>query len=1560
MGAQKAVGKYAGQIRDSKIKIETNEGAISKRGSKWKLALRGVRNKQQMLVNEAKTAQSKIKADRTREAGAKNAAKVLDRSQEKVAKQIAATNDAIMDAEDELRKTGLPSRADSLNRARDRLKKLFEEKKRAKKVASKEEAKVGQAAQTARLTKMGMSKAGFLEKDLSTELKAREVSEKDITKKKAAIKAGEAKEKKEHKQIQEAMLKRQKEDKAEMAANEKAAEIQQAKAVSLVASLEADLASAKDGFARAETGVRKATTEAAKAEDAQFRKKADLKKARNMLEDTKAKYATAKDEETAAKKAATIAKQKAAQAADSIKPAKNELAIATDSLKTVTESLSAKEKEVSAAKTAVQKGKDALATNRAALKAAWTKEDKVRLTATVQESVKSVAKLENHQDALDQRLQALKAQQQSKKLEVEKAKSGLDQAEKIAHDKKEAALADAAAETKKAKDARLRADATDSVIKLATDNIASLNEANFHAKRRYARDKRNLANQKAQLRKYQNKETALAKKTADAKVSAAKLKAVNAIRMKGEKAKEKANQAKLAEEAASSVAAKEKQAVTSEKVEEEKEQSTEAKIASLKHQLSEAKKNDKKVADAAFAAATQPTTGIARKSATASLKQKKLGETVEAARKSAKEEKLATFKFAQAKKKYRDAVQSKEKATKEYMFRTSERSIKGNSRRMTEFKEQKSNAGDEIRSTKARRDREEVSYEAAEEHFKNTRSALKTTVKKTALLRSKAKRLRLDQKNAMASLENSSDNELIEAKGQLRTVNSRLKANQRKQDAAEKTHDKLKRVLVIARENFRAAKKKKASLNAKIATLMKHKRKMAVKLKIESQYGVKNGKLRDHLKDLRSGVVKAKKEMTKARDVMEEAKEAKDDIDRTRLAESMDYKAAKSDLDATVAAAKRKDDAAVQASKDAEAKRVLRKELNLAEEKLKVEASTVKVQSAEDTYLAKLKKKSAAEAKEKVEEEKAAVKKEEKAASKVEAKEAKVDAKEASKVSANTPASYRAQQKHIQDLVDAVDIDKLVARSKRALAKRILDRQGKPVPKDPDPEPLSDREKKEKEELEEKKLKFMKKEEIRKVAEMKAAQKAAADAKEQGIVKEAETKVANKNAVKKAELDRVANNDKARAARDRAENSLERVEAKWDVTVEKGDPKQVRALAIKLKVAKQRLQNRAANIKTVTREAQDTKTAGADKLVEAKAKAVSDEEQVSAKIKMASQKAADLVQVDVKRAESVANKVEKEKKKITPPSPKKKEDWQKAYENVVQVAKPTASGKKPPGKTRSQERAEKSYAVIQRANVMIEKIKKLNEMSKDNSKAPTVDKGKTNEALNVAKAKELATEAEKHAQVAAVAAKNVAAISGQPPSADTEAALAKAKAEETAAKEKADEALAQAKKAAKAGGKESKAIEKKAEAKAEQAKLKAKADKEAAKAEKSKVEAKKKETQAAVKVAEEKAKAAKGSGDKTAVAAATKKADKAKQKEKLAKIKADAKAVPVTDKTAVAAKVIEKTDINDIPGVSSLHTQSVTEIAKARFAQLIASGDIKVPTKAKSAPIAADKAAKKP
>merc|ERR1711959_579084 len=113
---------------------------------------------------------------------------------------------------------------------------------------------------------------------------------------------------------------------------------------------------------------------------------------------------------------------------------------------------------------------------------------------------------------------------------------------------------------------------------------------------------------------------------------------------------------------------------------------------------------------------------------------------------------------------------------------------------------------------------------------------------------------------------------------------------------------------------------------------------------------------------------------------------------------------------------------------------------------------------------------------------------------------------------------------------------------------------------------------------------------------------------------------------------------------------------------------------------------------------------------------------------------------------------EKEEKKITPPSPKKKEDWQKAYENVVQVAKPAANGKKP-GKSRSQERAEKSYAVIQRANVMIEKIKKLNEMSKDNSKAPTVDKGKTNEALNVAKAKELATEAEEKADAALEQAK---------------------------------------------------------------------------------------------------------------------------------------------------------------------------------------------------------------
>merc|ERR1719502_863206 len=73
------------------------------------------------------------------------------------------------------------------------------------------------------------------------------------------------------------------------------------------------------------------------------------------------------------------------------------------------------------------------------------------------------------------------------------------------------------------------------------------------------------------------------------------------------------------------------------------------------------------------------------------------------------------------------------------------------------------------------------------------------------------------------------------------------------------------------------------------------------------------------------------------------------------------------------------------------------------------------------------------------------------------AKEAAKPAKKAGEA----PASHKAAQAHIQKLVDDTDIGKLVTRSKRALAKRVLERQGKVAPKDPNPEPLSDKEKKE-------------------------------------------------------------------------------------------------------------------------------------------------------------------------------------------------------------------------------------------------------------------------------------------------------------------------------------------------------------------------------------------------------------------------------------------------------------------------------------------------------------------
>jgi len=1320
--------------------------------------------------------------------------------------------------------------------------------------------------------------------------------------------------------------------------------------------------------------VRKATTKTAQAEDKVFESKAAATRAAALIAETKKKHAAAVDEMTAAKKAGTIAKQKAAQAEATTKPAESELKIDQDALRTAKQSVIEKAKEVSTAKKALQKGKDAYAKNKAALAAAWTKSDKVRLTATVQENAQAVTKLSQDLDVLEKRHASLKAMEQSAMLKIQKSKAELDIAMRTAHAKKESLLSEAAKDMKTAAAAKARSETiSDSLANLKLQ-FGTMKQASKEAKRRYARDKRVLSEQKSAMKKYTNKEQRLVSQTASAKVNAAKLKEVNAIKIKAAKVADKAALAKIAETAASAAKKKEKSASTTVQLAESKEESTESKISSLKRQIEEANKRDKKVADIAFAAATQPTAGIARKSAKANLKKRKLGEAQKAASKGKAQAKSAAFIFVKAKKKYRTLVKSHEKLQKTFVFRSSERSIKGNNRRSTQIKGQDDAAGVDISNLGDVKNRDDVAYDSAKEHLLNVKKSLKASKLSQTKLKRKLKVLRVDQQSATAELSTTSGSaDIQKQKEKLVKLGEQIESTQGSLKTTVKTHKKLKKVLALATVDFTAAKRGVLTTVSKINHLKKYRRKLKLKLKKQIKFGTVTRQIKKEMEAAERARTDAKRKMSQARDVMEESKEESSDLDRSRLADSLSLKNAKADLASILAAQKAKESAAAQATKNEEAQRLLKKELVQQNQKLAAEKNTVKSVNAEDAFLAKLKKQTREEAQEKKEEAKAALNKEEEVAANAETKTAKVDAKEGGKVSKSAPASFKAQEAHIENLVDAVDIPKLIARSKRALAKKLLERQGKPVPKDPNPEPLSDKELKVQRELKEKKLKFMKKEEIRKVRELKAAQRAAAMAKEQGIVKEAESKAANKKAVKKAEEQRIANNMKtlndindARAQRDKAENRLARTEAKWETTVERGDPAQVKALALKLKVAKARMANQVTSIKTLKRQVEDVKTAGANKLVEAKAKAASSEERVEAKIKMAADKASSLVKKDAKKAEAVANKVEKDKKKVakltksTPP--KNKEDWQKAYENVVSSAKP---GNKP-GKSRSQERSEKAYAVIQRAELMITKIKKLNEMSKDKSKAPTAEKGKTNQALNAAKAKELAGEAEKQAEVAATAAKNVAALTAQPPSKDSEAALAKAKAAETAAKEAADALIAKAKVAAKAGGKESNKLEKKAEAKAKQTKLKAKAEKEKAKAEKAKVEAKKKETEAATKAAEEKAKAAKGSGDKKAAVEATKKADKAKQKEKLAKIKADAKAVPATDKTAVAAKadaaaakVIEKTTINDIPEVSSLHTESVKAIAKARFAELIASGDIKVPTNAKTAPVAAAKEAKR-
>merc|ERR1711871_1533413 len=203
------------------------------------------------------------------------------------------------------------------------------------------------------------------------------------------------------------------------------------------------------------------------------------------------------------------------------------------------------------------------------------------------------------------------------------------------------------------------------------------------------------------------------------------------------------------------------------------------------------------------------------------------------------------------------------------------------------------------------------------------------------------------------------------------------------------------------------------------------------------------------------------------------------------------------------------------------------------------------------------------------------------------AKEAAKPAKKAGEA----PASHKAAQAHIQKLVDNTDIGKLVTRSKRPLAKRVLERQGKVAPKDPNPEPLSDKEKKEQKAAAEKKLKRDKLLEKKQVAAMKKAVVKAKDAKAKSTIDKHITEVHGQKAVAKAEEKRVAANSKARnsvndARHDaqEAQKALDHIKDRMDKVVHSGNAKALHALQVQKKAAQ-------AKVKAANRAVVDAKVA---------------------------------------------------------------------------------------------------------------------------------------------------------------------------------------------------------------------------------------------------------------------------------------------------------------------------------------------------------------------------------
>lgn len=1544
---QKTVQKNKTKRERAKMELETADEQREEKKREWGSKLLEIKNNQAKLVKTAKTDEQGLKDDQSAEVAAKKAEKVINVASEKIAKKITSTNDAIMDAEEGLRKAQLPAQAVTAKREQEKFDSLQNKLLAAKVQSTSTEHRTSVTATATRVSKMALAKATNLEKDLSAELKTNELDSKGELQRNLAITAGEKSTKNTQKEQLAAKAKRSASIAAMLHKDAMAADVQQAKANALASSLEASLAAARDSTARAEEATRKYTTLAGASEDAAYDKQEALTKAETLLEDTKKSKEAAEQEKTTALKNQRIANQKAEHSMSSTSTAKSNVATAEALLKQKKGDIAQKSTAVTEASRTLSMAKQEVAGKEVEMNQATILKQKQQLITIVQDGRDRINKLTEARDTLEKRLGAMQSQKQQLELELENANAALRKAQNSAIDMRDQHLKDASNEKQAAAAADKRINDSKLIITKMDMEIAQLRKDHSEAVRRQKREQRILSEEKDKVKKHSADVTVFQKEAAEAKLMAAKLTAANKVKLESEKSNAATGEAGVEESEAAAIDDEAEGLSSSMSNIHGDEVTTTARVVALKAQLKDAEAAAQKNADAAFAAASSPPGGVSKKTVVVDQEQQKLGESKEKQQDVLKKQAKSKKKYAKYRNMYRSFVKSKEAASKKYKQSSGEAAIKINSKKRTSLKSLEQDMGFKVKRGQTKYEDAKFDYGTLNDRYNGAieeGQKLKEQIK-TGNKELERQSFAKDQENDVLNEETAGTQGHTAQKMVIVELSSKIAKTKDKLDKAESMLAVNKKNIKSMAKSMKKAKDNMTALKSQLDGFKTSMHQTAVKLEATAGFTARNDALKDQMRKQGKQMQLAKEAYEQARDDMEQLGEDVKEADREHHAQGLALRDAIDDLALTKHNDKHMAASTDEAIVNEEKVRTIKKELAMQQDKLRKLKAQSAGQQKQASYLDKLKEQKDEDAKAAEAAAAAELRKEQIVAVKAEARETTADEKEA-----DESQNFKTEEEQVADMIKSVDIQKLVSRSKAALAKQLLQAQGKPTPAAPAVEEKTELEKKEEEEKKAIAEKVAAEQEAQAVKQMNEAKEEAAKKvlEEKKAAKLA--KVEGRKTLRKAKQDKVKSIAAARAEMQHARMSLlnkrrelSATSMDWEMAVSTGVAQKVHAVQMKKNGLKKQIRVLSSALSDARRNVEDVTATANNEIAEARAQLKTDEENYYAQLEAEHQKEKLATEERTQAAESAGNA----QAAVLPP---KNGEWVGFYKNIVQNAKQTAdsvlTGKAPPGKPRSVERAEKTQAIILKAHSAIAKMKKMDAAQVVEKPGATAD-----EIAQQEKTRELAAVAEEHSKEAAAASKKVADLTAATAAADAagkaglQSQLQNAKQEEVAATTKAESSLEAAKVASATGGEDAKALETKAEAAAEQTKLKAENDAAALKLEEETRKAAADTAAAKVQAAANDAQAAADSGDAAGAEAAAQKMSEAKVAENSEAVNAQVAAASAAsvDTTATAAAAagaaaqqLEQVGVDNMPEVSALHEQSVTAIAKDHFKELIA------------------------